>query len=123
MALSYALSTACNSPVSTAITTTGANALLFGVEPANDGEDRTLWLSAIGAGAVPTAVTVDLEVSFDGQASWQKVANATGIALVAASVATAQKVVNFPSGVPFRLNATTVTLGSATSVTVWGVVN
>ena len=74
---------------------------------------------AIGAGAVPTTFTADVECSFDGQLTWQKLA--TGLALVATSVGTAQKVINAPRGVPLRINATAVTLGSATSVTVQGV--
>lgn len=106
-------------PVSSALTTTGASSYIFTMSTVTDGQDKTLWLGAIGAGAVPTAVTVDVEASFDGQLTWQKLA--TGLALVAASVATAQKVVNAPRGVPMRLNATTLTLGSATSVTVQGV--
>ena len=108
-------------PVSAALTTTGASAILFGAQSAPDGHDRTLVLAAIGAGAVPTAVTVDVEVSFDAQATWQKFA--TGLALVTAGAGTVAKVANFPPGVPARINATTLTLGSATSVTVQGLVN
>lgn len=106
------------SPVSGALTTTGASTYIFGLPVTSDGQDKTLWLGAIGAGAVPTAVTVDVECSFDAQATWQKLQ--TGLALVAAGAATAQKVLNAPRGVPLRINATTLTLGSATSVTIQG---
>jgi hypothetical protein len=93
--------------------------VLFTMSTITDGQDKTLWLGAIGAGAVPTALTVDLEVSFDGQLTWQKLQ--TGIALVATTVATPQKIINAPRGLPMRLNATTLTLGSASSITVYGV--
>src|SRR5215475_11281274 len=105
--------------VTGALTTTGASTFIFALPVTADGQDRTLWLAAIGAGAVPTTVTADLEASFDGGATWQKIA--TGLALVAASAAAAQKVLNAPRGVPLRINVTTLTLGGASSVAVQGV--
>lgn len=112
----YSLSSVSNGPVASGITATGASATIFAVQPTPDGDDRTMVFSAVGVGAVPTAITVDLEISTDGQATWQKFS--TGLALVAASTPAPQKVTNVPAGPNFRINATTVTLGSASSVTV-----
>lgn len=111
-----ALTTGWVTPVASGITATGASAQTFSPQAAGDMTDRTLWLSAVGVGAVPTAVTVDLEGSTDGGTTWQKVA--TGLALVTAGAATMQKVTNIVAAMLLRINPTTVTLGGASSVTV-----
>lgn len=87
----------------------------FAVPMRPDGGDRTLMLSAIGAGAVPTAVTVNLLHSSDAGATWQTYA--TGLALVTASVASPQKVVNVVPGL-YAVAASTVTLGGASSIAI-----
>jgi len=103
-------------PVTAALAVTGADVNQFMCPQAPDTHDRTLWLSAIGAGAVPTTATADLEGSSDGGVTWQKVA--TALALVATSVATMQKVTNVGPGILLRINLTTLTLGGASSVTI-----
>lgn len=105
-----------------AATATGvAAADTFSFPARGDGGDRTLALSVIGLDAVPTTATADLECSADGGTTWQKHSNA--IALAATTVATTQRVTNLVAGLLYRINLTTLTLGSATSVSVWATVN
>jgi hypothetical protein len=97
--------------VNPAATTTGtAQSYEFGVEAAPDGHSRTLACCVIGASAVPTTVTANLEASFNGGTDW--VIYKLAVALVAATVATAL-ITDLVAGPMYRLNMTTVTIGSA----------
>ena len=108
--------------VNPAATTTGtAQSYQFAIEGAPGKGDHTLALGVIGASAVPTTVTANLEVSFDGGVSWQIYASA--LALVASTVATAAVIKNVVSGLLYRVNATAVTIGSAVTYAVWGCAN
>lgn len=98
-----------------------AGTAYFVVQPRGDGGDRTLTLQAMGTPVIPTTVTANIEQSNDQGASWQPVGSAgTGLALVAASVGTAQVVKNLTAGAIYRINPTTVTLGNATNVVIVG---
>jgi hypothetical protein len=106
--------------LSNVIAGTGAQTFLFCLPVSASQDDWSLWVTVTDPTAVPTTVTADLEASFDGAVTWQKVA--TALALVATSVATAQKVLNCPTGVPLRFNVTTFTVGSATGPLIKGVI-
>lgn len=84
-----------------------------------DGAPRTLEVSAIGIGAVPTAVSVQLLSSSDNGATWQNEGSA--LAVIAASTPAPQQV-TVSSGKMYAMVLTTVTLGGASSVTVFGTV-
>ena len=120
--ITYALPYGVASAVSGALTTTGADAYVFTLESSPVKQAHTLALYGIGVAAVPTALTVDLEFSGDGQLTWQKYA--TSKVLITGAAGTATVLTGVVTGVVYRINATTVTLGAtATSVTVWAVAN
>lgn len=80
-----------------------------------DGATRTLEVSALGAGAVPTTVSVQLLSSSDNGATWQNEGSA--LAVVATSVPAPQQI-TVSSGRIYAMVVSSLTLGSATSVTV-----
>lgn len=98
---------------------TGALSNTFGVPPQSSVWRGQLWLQAVGIGAGGTALTVDVEVSLDGGTTFAKLA--TGVALITASVSTAQKVdiSGLGGNGKMRLNGTTVTLGGATGFNIF----
>lgn len=108
--------------VANAITTNGAQ-LAFTFSPSRSGLPRTLSFQAVGAGAVPTTVTANLQSSFDGGTTWQNEQTATGMPLVATGTGLVAVAQNCASGKLYRLNVGTLTLGSATSVTIYCAVN
>lgn len=85
---------------------------LFTVPERPGGGDRTLTLSAVPNGT--TALIVDVEVSSDGGASFQK--KVVGLALITASVSTQAIVNNVQPGLIYRINPTTNTAGTACTV-------
>lgn len=99
-----------------------AGTILFTLAPRLQMGDRTLTLEGIGVGAaVPTTLTANVEQSNDGGVTWQPVGTAgTGIALVAATVGTAFRLLNIGPGPIYRINVTTYTAGAATSAVVIG---
>jgi hypothetical protein len=102
-------------------TAAGVGTYYFVVQPGGAGAARTLNLEAIGTGAVPTTVTANVEQTNDGGATWQAVGTAgTGIALVATGTGTAFNLTNLVAGPVYRLNVTTLTLGSATAAVIVG---
>lgn len=115
------VTTAFPTAISTAISATGANANTFAIPVRQNNMARTIAFSAVGASAVPTTVTANLESSHDGGTTWQIYASA--IAFVAATVATTQIVQNVCSGLLYRFNVTTFTVGSAVTVTIWATVD
>lgn len=86
----------------------------FTVQPTPGGGDRTLNVSAQGIGAVPTTVTANLLVSYDGGSTWQTFA--TNIALVAAGVAAVNEILHVTGGALYAFALSTLTLGAATGV-------
>lgn len=104
-----------------AATATGVGASsLFTVSPGRDGATpHVLTLEAVGAGAVPTTVTANLTASSDGGTTYQTYGSNGSIALVATSTGTIAIISNLVSGLIYQLSIGTLTLGSATSVTVW----
>ena len=112
-------------PVSIAITTTGVSSYAtFGIEGGKVARDHTLVFTAVGAVTLPTTLTFDLECSGDGGTTWGKYGGNTSIALIATAALTAKIIVNVVTGLLYRINPTTVTLGgSSTSVTVYGTSN
>ena len=111
--------------VVTGATTTGTgHSYEFGLEMSPVTNAHVLSLAVQGASAVPTTVTADLEASYDGAQTWVKYSAATtGMTLVATTVSTAFPAVNVVSGPVYRINATTVTIGSAVSFKVWACQN
>ena len=103
-------------------TVAGASTIYWTVAPRPNMSDRNLTLQAIGVGAsVPTTCTANVEQSNDGGVTWQPVGTAgTAIALVAAAVGTAYRLLNIGPGPQYRINVTTLTLGNATSVNIIG---
>lgn len=81
-----------------------------------DGGERTLNVSAIGIGAVPTTVTANLLVSYDSGSTWQTFA--TSIALVAGGVAANSQILHVAAGALFAFALSTLTLGGATGVNI-----
>lgn len=99
---------------------TGASAIQFSSQRRESGGARTLNVQAVGAGAVPTTVTANLEASSDGGSTFQPYGSqGTGLTLVATSVGTQQQVGDLIPGIIYRINITSLTIGSATSVSVW----
>src|SRR5271154_5503322 len=94
---------------------------LFSVFPRGDGGDRTLNLQVNSVTAVPTTLTASLYSSSNGGASWNLFQAA--IALVASTVATDVQVLHLTAGLIYTLLVTTLTLGSATNVSVDGSVS
>lgn len=88
----------------------------FTVQPTPGGGDRTLNVSAQGIGAIPTTVTANLLVSYDGGLTWQTFA--TNIALVAAGVAAVSEVLHVVGGALYAFALSTLTLGGATGVNI-----
>jgi hypothetical protein len=111
--------------VSNATVTGTARGYQFTVAPRRDGGDRTLSFSAQGIGAIPTAVTIDLESNSDGLlVNFNEYGAAgTGLVLVAASEPTDQQVKNVTAGNVYLVNITTLTLGGATGVNIILTVN
>lgn len=95
---------------------------LFTVNASPEGKERTLNLHAkgilTGVPTLPTTLTVSLYSSTDGGVTWNLYQAA--IALVTATVATDVQVLHLVSGLVYQLLVTTLTLGSATSVSVDG---
>jgi len=111
-----------NLPVSIAITATGVtNYGTFSIENSPDAHEHTLVLSVVGATALPTTLTVDLEASSDGGTTWGKYSTNTSLALVATTAFVATVVLHVVSGLLYRLNPTAYTAGSSTGATVYGV--
>jgi len=103
-------------------TTLPAGAVVpFAISPARGGGPTTVTFEAVGASAVPTTVTAQLQVSEDGGTTFQNYGSALN--LVAASVGTVAAVANMISGVIYKLTLTTLTIGSAVSVTVYAAVS
>lgn len=88
----------------------------FTIQPAPGGGERTLNLSAVGIGAVPTTVTANLLVSYDGGTTWQTFA--TAIPLVAAGVAAVSELIHMAGGALFAVALSALTLGGATGVNI-----
>lgn len=84
-----------------------------------DGAPRTLEVSALGAGAVPTTVSVQLLSSSDQGATWQNEGSA--LAVVATSVPAPQQI-TVSSGKMYAAVVSSLTLGGASSVSVLGTV-
>jgi hypothetical protein len=100
--------------VNPAQTTTGTTqSYQFGLGMAPDTHARDIMFWTKGASAVPTTVTGNIEASFDGGTTWEIYKLA--VAFVASTVATAY-VATFVSGPLYRINLTTVTLGSAVTI-------
>lgn len=89
----------------------------FAVQPPRGGGPEVLVFEAVGAGAVPTTVTGQLQISLDGGTTFQNYGAALN--LVAAGVGAAQAVTNIVAGAIYQLTLTALTLGSATAVTVY----
>ncbi|HLZ90204.1 MAG TPA: hypothetical protein VKQ28_00715 [Candidatus Acidoferrum sp.] len=90
---------------------------VFTVQPRGDGGDRTLTIEGVGIGAVPTAASVNLLVSYDGGLTWGLYAGATAQALFAAGVATPAIYKNVVAGPLYALSTSgTFTLGGATGI-------
>jgi hypothetical protein len=107
-------------PVINAATTTTLPAIgfvPFTVPASRGGGPYVLYLEAVGASAVPTTVTAQLTCSLDGGVTFQNLGSA--INLVATSAGTVAIVTNVVPGAIYLLTLTALTLGSATSVTVW----
>lgn len=94
--------------------------ITFTVNASSDGKDRTLNLSARGIAAgvptLPTTMSVGLYASSDGGTTWKL--SQTAFALVAATIATDAQALHLVAGILYQLLVTTLTLGSATSVSV-----
>jgi len=103
-----------------AATTTGVGASPVFSLSDQRGAYQNLMLEAVGAGATPTTVTVSLSASLDGGTTFQTVSGQSAIALVATSTGTIALITGLPVGPLYQVNVGTLTLGSATSVTVWG---
>lgn len=89
----------------------------FTVQPTPGGGDRTLNVSAVGIGGVPTTVTANLLVSYDNGATWQTFA--TNIALVAAGVAAVTELLHLTGGPLYAFALSALALGgSATGVNI-----
>lgn len=123
---SFTLDPNTNNVVVNAATVTGvANAAAFGVPTNTSSRSHTLTLEAVGAGGVPTTVTVTLQASMDGGATYQPYGSGgSSIALVATGAGTIAIIQNVNSGLLYQVNITSLTLGgSATSVTIYANVN
>ena len=98
-------------------TTGGSGAYpIFTVQPSSgDATQRVVNFKAKGAGAVPTTVSCTLFSSDDSGASWQTYK--ASFALVATGTATDVQV-SLEPGQIYQVLVTTLTLGSATSVSV-----
>jgi hypothetical protein len=90
----------------------------FSVFPRGDGGDRTLNLNVRSATAVPTTVTASLYQSTDNGVTWELAQAAFN--LVTSTVATGAQALHLTAGVLYQLLITTLTLGSATTVSVDG---
>lgn len=93
----------------------------FTLSPASGGGPRTISFEAIGAGAVPTTVTAQLQASEDGGVTFQNLGAA--INLVSTGAGSIQAIPNLDPGLVYQLTLTAVTLGTATSVTIYGAVS
>ena len=93
------------------LTGIGGPGIVFTVGQRGEGADRDVEFVGIPTGV--TALTVDLEVSSDGGATFQK--KVVGIALIAGGVSTASKQTLMP-GLLYRIVATTVTGGISADV-------
>lgn len=82
----------------------------FGISMAPDTHSRTILFWTKGASAVPTTVTGNIEASFDGGTTWEIYKLA--VAFVASTVATVY-VTDIVAGPIYRINLTTITIGSA----------
>lgn len=99
-----------------AATATGtAKSVPFAVQHSMDGDSGSLSFTAIGAGAQPTAVTADIEKQDPTSGTWVKYQ--IGIVIIGASAVPAATPNSITQGI-YRLNLTTLTLGTATSVTI-----
>lgn len=99
-------------------TTLPAGAVLpFTLSPTRGGGPEVLLFEAVGAGAVPTTVTAQLQASLDGGTTFQNLG--APINLVATGTGTIAVVTNMAAGAVYQLTLTAVTLGSATSVTIY----
>lgn len=94
---------------------------IFTVQPRTGGGDRTLSLSARSVAAVPTTLTASVYESSDGGTTWSL--HQAGLALVASTVATNAQVLHLVAGLLYQVLVTTLTLGSATSVSVDGAIS
>lgn len=112
-----AAQTISNAGTGQAITTTNP---LFTI-PAATYRPRVLNLKAKGVGALPTTMSVTLFTSDDNGTTWQ--AYGAAIALVTTTVATDAQIVNIAAGLMCQLLVTALTLGSASSVSVDGVLS
>jgi hypothetical protein len=99
----------------------GASNPIFTVQPTGIGGRRFLSLHARGAGAVPTTVTVGLYSSTDGGATWNLYKAA--ITLVTGTAATDSQVQDLVAGPLYQVLVTTLTLGSASAVSIDGSVS
>jgi len=88
----------------------------FGIDAGPVERGRTLNLHGSGVAAVPTTVTVSLYASTDGGVTWTLYQAA--IALCASTAWTDAQVLNLLPGLLYQVLVTTLTLGSATSVSV-----
>ena len=122
--LSYTLVLGVDCPLynsATGFVTTTGGLNPFGIPPQSSVPRGTLWFQAVpnvAAGATG-ALTVDLECSLDGGTTFAKVA--TGLALVTAGVSgiISANISGLGGNGKFRLNPTTVTLGTAAGFNVW----
>jgi len=90
----------------------------FSLPPLSERYMGKLILAARPQGGTLTALVVNLEVSFDGAATW--VILVTGINLMTGTTTVSADVSGAGNGLLCRLTSTTFTLGTATSVQIWG---
>lgn len=86
---------------------------VFTLQPKQDGGPRTLEVSVVGIGGVPTTVTAQLLSSSDNGLTWQN--EGSTLALVATSTPAPQQI-TVTQGRLYALNLSALTLGTATQV-------
>ena len=91
------------------------NSQNFTVSERAQGGARDLDILGVPNGAV-TTLTVDVEISADAGATWQKLI--VGVQLIATSTSTKQRVQGVQAGFVYRINVTTNTGGTSVTVLV-----
>ena len=97
-----------------------ATSYQFGVEMSPDTHSRSILFWTKGASAVPTTVTGNIEASFDGGTTWEIYQLA--VHFVASTVATVFAT-DIVAGPIYRINLTTITIGSAVTFGIWACAN
>lgn len=88
----------------------------FGIPPQSSIPRGTLWFEAINRGGTVTALTANLEASFDGGITWASTQTITFGALPSIQ---SSNVSGLGGNGTMRLNFTTVTLGTGTGADIY----